>query len=1064
MKKMLRASSALCSGAIAGLLLSATAATAQTTDSQAPAALDPAAPTAVPEQQSPASTATIEQTPADQAANAGTSDIVVTGSRIRRPNLDSPVPVTTIRGEEFFQTASTSVGDVLNELPALTSTFSQSNSTRFLGTSGLNLLDLRGLGPQRTLVLVNGRRHVAGDILSEATSPDVNSIPADLIERVDVVTGGDSAVYGSDAIAGVVNFVLKDNFDGFQIRAQSGVSTYGDAPSNFVSALGGKNFADGRGNITLNVEYAHQGAFYASGRPAYRNTNSFLQVDSDPADAANGSDGTPDNVFYRDIRSVTYSNGGTFLGNLCGPYDGVDYYYFCAYGFQPNGNLSPITGKDRVGLGYGSFLGGNGDNFRDGKQLGLLPDQDRYSANLLAHFEISPAFVPFIEAKYVRTDVFGSASGPFFFNGGVTGSDREVFYTDNPYLSTQARGFLTSYYGVPTDAHQPFFFQENAYDLTTRAEKIRRETYRIVGGVKGTFNDDWSYEFSANYGEFKEKNQILGNVNLQRFLLAIDAVDQGLYTNGVANGNIVCRATVDPAARVALESASDPAFAAAQLASDVAACQPANFFGTGNLTPAARDYLLQDSIANGKITQFVLNGYLSGDTSQFLNLPGGPVGFAVGAEYRRETASYSQDDFTKAGLTFYNAIPNLDAPAFEVKEVFGELRVPLLKDVPFFHALTVSGAVRYADYKGSTGSVLAYNGNVEWSPVRDVRFRGGYSRAVRAPTLVDLYSPLGQNFSLVGDPCSSENIGSGSDTRASNCAADGVPAGFSHPYLSSLGYLSGGNINLKEETSDSYTLGVVLQPHWVPGFSLTVDWFDITVGNTISSLGAQTILDACYDQPSVDNQFCSLFDRYQGAAGTTGPRGEEVGQILENSLQVVPLNYAKLKVRGIDVEAAYQHEIGSLGNLSTRVIYTHNFRNDSYLDPITPDFRDQSLGELGFPFDEFTWNVDFRSGPVTLGYKMRYIGKMTVGAWEDTHSVQGRDPQDADSYDIAYYPATFLHDVRLQLDATKKFSFYLGVDNLIDTKPPLGTTGAGFGSAIYDNVGRRIYAGITAKF
>jgi len=1041
-KFSLNSSSALSSAAFLGAVMFAMPAVAQTASAVAPpAATDTALGAA---QTTPPPTAV----PPSTAATDDRGEIIVTGSRIRRPNLDSPVPVTTIQGEEFFHTGSTSVGDVLNELPALTSTFSQSNSTRFLGTAGLSLLDLRGLGTQRTLVLVNGRRHVAGDILNEAVSPDVNTIPSDLIERVDIVTGGDSAVYGSDAIAGVVNFILKDHYNGLQVRGQSGISQYGDAPSSFVSVLAGKNFADGRGNIAIDLEYAHQGDLYASERTAYNTSNGFVTVDQVKGD------GNPDRIFYNNIRSATYSNGGVFLGNNCGG-------YYCSYRFNPDSTLSQTTGQ-RVGIApFGSFIGGNGDNFRDGDQLGILPKQDRYSANLIGHFTISPAFEPFVEAKFVRTNVLGSASGPFFFNGGVTGSPREVFYTDNPYLSAQARTFLTNYYGVGPNAHQPFAFDENATSLTERQERIQRDTYRIVGGVRGKFNDTWSYEVSANYGEFDERNEILGNVNLQRFLLAIDAVDQGKATTGVANGNIVCRATVDPTARVALESAANPTFAAAQLAADVAACVPVNLFGVGNVSQAAKNYLLQDSIANGKITQFVLNASLSGDSGKFFNLPGGPVGFALGAEYRRETASYREDDFTKAGLTFYNSIPDLNAPAFEVKEIFGEVSLPLLKDVPFFHALTIGAAGRYADYRGATGSVFAYNGNIEWSPVADLRIRGNYSRAVRAPTLVDLYTPFGQNYELITDPCANYSANPGT-TVAKNCAAAGVPAGFNYQYKSSLGYLSGGNINLKEETSDSYTLGFVFQPHYVRGLSLTVDWFDITVNHSIATLDAQAVIDACYNQATINNQYCAQFQRNAGPGN--GPAGEIPGRILENSLQVVPLNYAKLRVRGLDVELNYSHSFTNVVDVATRVIYTHNFRNDSYLDASNPGFRTQDLGTLGFPFDEGSWNLDLKKGPVTFGYKMQYIGKMTVAPWAALHSVNGLPPQEPDYSDIKYYPDTFLHNIRLQVDVSKRYNFYVGIDDLCNTLPPLGTTGTGFGSAIYDNVGRFIYAGFVAKF
>lgn len=1003
----------------------------------------PPAPTQVAAAQPPQAPAV--ESPEEQA-------IIITGSRIRRPNLESTIPITSIGGTEFFETGRTSVGDVLNELPALRSTFSQSNSTQFLGTSGLNLLDLRGLGTQRTLVLQNGRRHVAGDILNNAVSPDTNTIPTDLIDRVDVVTGGNSAIYGSDAIAGVVNFVLKQDYEGVQIRGQGGISKYGDAGSYYVSALAGTNFADGRGNIAVNVEYARQNDFYASGRPNLRNNQNFVVVDSDPPGTPNGSDGVPDRQFFTDIRSRSFSNGGTF--QAFDPATG----FVIPYLFQPDGTLILQTGT-LVGLPpFGSNIGGNGNNFRDGTQFGLSPKLDRYAVNLLGHFTVSDAFEPFIEAKYVRTDSLGNNSGPFFFSGGTTGSPREFFFTDNPFLNPQAAEIIRDYYGVGPDTDVPFFMIRNVVELTNRQEKARRETYRIVGGIRGKFNDDWNYEVSANYGEFREKTRILGNVNLQRFLLAIDAV------RDPATGNIVCRSTIDPAARIALEEgvAADFAFAQAQLANDVAACVPINMFGEGNITQTARDYLLQDSFAKGKITQLVFNGFVSGDSSQWFELPGGPVGFAVGAEYRRETAFYDQDDFSQAGLTFYNAIPTFDPTSFEVKEAFGELRIPILKDMPFVQELTVSAAGRISDYKGATGTTYAYNAGVDWAPIRDLRLRGNYSRAVRAPNLVELFTPLGQNFTPPpDDPCSLRNIGTGSATREANCRADGVPAGFDFVYNQSLAFLSGGNPDLQEEKSDSYTVGGVLQPRFLPGFSLSVDYYDITVNKVITSPSAQDILNSCYDAATLDNQFCALFER-AGPGG--GPRGEIFGQILENSLNVVPLNYAKLKVRGIDFEAAYRRNIGGIGSLSTRLVYTRVLKNDTFLDPTDPGRADQILRELGDPRDAFNLDVSLKHGAVTLGYKMRYIGKMVVNEYEDFFSKQGRPPENADYADQRFYTDVFYHDVRVGVDAGDNFNLYLGVDNLANRVPPNGLTGTGDGSGIYRNTGRFFYAGAIAKF
>ena len=1062
-KLSLNSSSALSSAAFLGVIMLATPAVAQT----APAEMTPTAAGTV-------TGAGQTAAPTDVAAADDNDEIVVTGSRIRRPNLDSPVPVTTLQGEAFFQTGSTSVGDVLNDLPALRSTFSQANSTRFLGTSGLNLLDLRGLGTQRTLVLVNGRRHVAGDILSTATSVDTNTIPTDLIDRVDVVTGGNSAIYGSDAIAGVVNFVLKDHFSGLQIRGQSGISKYGDAASSYVSALGGVNFADGRGNIALNLEFAHQDDFYASDRPYSAQNDGFITTDSDPSGTPNGSDGIPDRTFVRDLRSGTYSNAGTFL--LCCRSGGGFGIAYQPYIFQANGNLTPQTGTIQNSLSYTpSYVGGEGNNFRDGTQFAFQPKLNRYSANLIGHFEISRAFVPFIEASYSRTDSIGSASGPFFTS--ASGSPREKFFSDNPYLTAQARGILrqqdsydancsyvTGGDGVP-DADRGqcgISIYKNAVDLTNRVETARRETYRAVVGVRGDFNGDWHYELSANYGEFKEKTAILGNVNLQRYLLSIDAVDQGKYQNGVANGNIVCRSKIDPAARAAFEGAGNTSLAASQLANDVAQCVPVNLFGSGTVTQAARDYILQNSYANGKITQLVLSGFLSGDTSQWFSLPGGPVGFSIGGEYRRETAYYKQDDVTAAGLTFYNAIPEFNPTSFEVKEVYGELRLPILKDVPFFRELTVSGAFRVADYKGSTGTVLAYNAGVEWSPVRSLKFRGNYARAVRAPNLSDLYTPLGQNYDTVYDPCDSTHIGAGSTTRAANCHSDGVPAVYNFEYRASIGYLSGGNPSLKAETSDSYTVGGVFQPTFLPGFSFSADYYNISVNDVITAPSAQNVLNACYDAGSLNNQFCALFARYTGAGA--GPAGEVTGQILNNSLHLIPLNFAKLQVSGIDFDLGYDHQIGRIGHLSVHGVYTRALQNNSYLDPTDPGRYDQTLGELGDPKNAFNIEASLKTGPVTFGYKFRYLGQMVPGSWEDAHSVQGRAPQNADAYPIQYYKPVTYHDIRLEVDVNKKYNMYLGVDNLLNKLPPYGLTGAGAGSAIYNNLGMFLYAGFVAKF
>ncbi len=1042
--------------------------------------------TTSPDSTGPGATPNQTDRPVDTSANAGSGsdagtaaasgDVVVTGSRIARPNLSSPNPITSIQGEEFFQTGQVSIGDQLNQLPQLASTFSQSNSTRFLGSAGLNLLDLRNLGTQRTLVLVNGRRHVAGDILNTGTSVDTNTIPTDLIQSVDIVTGGESAVYGSDAIAGVVNFVLKDHFQGLEGRAQSGISTYGDGAAQFASVLGGKNFADGRGNIAVNLEYAHQSQFFGSDRPYLSQQQAFLQVNPNP------TAGNPRNVLFNDVRSASYSETGVvrFGGNALynaglGPNStaATPSYYFIPYQFTPDGNLAPLTGQ-RVGYGpNGSFISGNGSNFRAGDEFQVQPQLDRSNASLVGHYTFSNAFEPFVEATYSHTKVFGSGSGgPAFINGGALldgnadlgQANRETYRLDNPFLSAQARATITANRAAAglasTDATR-FSVREILEGLGNRAERSYRDTYRAVVGVRGTFNGDFRYELSANYGEFKEKTNILGNLNVQRFLLANDPTRN-------AAGQIVCRAQIDATAAYGYAAVTDPNQPAV-LARDVSACVPAAAFG-GQFTQAQKNYLLQNTTSVGKITQFDVSGFVSGDLHQLFSLPGGPIGFSIGGEYRRETNAYQEDPLVEQGYTFYNSIPTFAAPALAVKEAYGELRLPLVKDVPFLREVTLTGAGRVSDYNTKAGTVYSYNAAGIWKPINDLTLRASYARAVRAPNLGELYTPFGQNFATVSDPCSARNINTGTNpaNRAANCAAAGRPATYDFDYSGSLQFRSGGNPNLQAEKSDSFTYGGVFQPHWVPGLSLTVDYYNIKVKQAIASVDAQTIINQCYDLPTLANQFCALFQR-AGAAG--GPRGEVPFQIIEGSLISGGVNFGLLRARGIDVEAAYNHQIGNYGRLSLRGNYTHTLERDDFIDPTNPTFVTRNRGNLGNAIDRFTINGDFKTGPITFGYRLRWFGKQYVGDSTFYNSINGNAPSDPFYSNYQSYPVIAYHDLRLGVDATDKFNFYLGVTNVGDKHPPLDLTGLSYGagnttttSGQYDTLGRFFYAGVVAKF
>ena len=931
--------------------------------------------------------------------------ITVTGSRIRRINEASTIPVTTIAGEQFFQQGQNNIGDTLNDLPQLRSTFAQQNPGAGIGIAGLNLLDLRGLGTQRTLVLVNGRRHVAADILNNAVSVDTNTISNDLIERVDIVTGGNSAIYGSDAIAGVVNFVLRDSFDGFQLRAQAGVAEKGFGGNQLVSAMFGRSFSGGRGNIIVQGEYSRTDRVFASDIPDFRSNNNFLVVDADGGPGiVDGGDGFPDRQFFRNISSTTLHFNGLVpinqrnipnagrCGNATTANNGapntLGNAFNCTFIFSDNGRIVEQTGT-RFGTGLNSaIIGGNGQTGREGRILSVLPFIERFNANLLGNFEFSDAAELFVEAKWNRVNTIGNNQGPSFVQGtGTTTDFRERLRLDNPFLHPDDRAQLSSLIlasGCRTDlsvvcpaagnlsatdrsniANGSFRFviSRLLVDLGLRDERFQRDTFRIVAGLKGEFNDDWSYEISANYGKFKQDSVTDGFLDRQRFALALDA------GRDPATGTIKCRSQFDPTAAVPLVGFAAPAAAnAARLAADIAACVPYNPFGSPD-NKASIAYLGREFAVSASQDQFVISGFVSGDLSQLFELPGGPVSFALGGEYRQENAFYSQEQFVTDGFTNAVSIPTFAPDTFEVKEAFGELRLPVLKDLPFAHELTISGAGRVAKYQGAVGTAYSYNVGGDYAPFEGIRFRANYSRAVRAPNVSETGFPLVPNFANgFNDPCNPDRIGTG--VRAANCLADiGAQTLVTFTNITqSLPIVSGSNPNLDAETSDSYTYGFVLLPHWVPGFSLSADYYDINVKGIIANVGAQQIVNQCYDSATLDNIFCKQFQRFRGP--NTGPLGETPGRILGNSLINAPLNFASRRRRGVDVNLSYRKNFNGI-DFNTNLIYTHNFEISNFQDVTNPNFETRGLGQLGDPKDEFRWDFDLAVKNVTFGYRVR---------------------------------------------------------------------------------------------
>lgn len=1004
--------------------------------------------------------------------------ITVTGSRIKRVDLDSTVPIVSLQADNLIRSGNINLGDALNELPQLRGTFSSQNSGRFIGTAGLSLLDLRGLGTDRTLVLVNGRRHVTstpGDF-----RVDVATIPTELLERVDVVTGGNSAVYGSDAIAGAVNFVLKTDFEGVSLNAQSGVTTFGDREAYNISGAFGKNFADGRGNIAIAGEYSRQvpltfaerdylGPF--TGAPGFGTTD--INFDEGPE-----GDGIPDTTFFNGqpfgfTFNQISSNGAVLTTcpanaadprrpfNCTGIFSPVtgaelgDNYFF-----QPDGTLlrnNPF--QDLRGFGGGTLGGfGSSTNLPDGQlQVGV----ERYSFNILSKFEFSPAAEFFFEGKYVNVVANQQSNQPTFTSGGGTTAR---FSVDNPFLTDQARGVLTNI--LPAGATAFTFLRFNA-DLGTRAEDHERETYRVVAGLRGDLSGsgsgNLSYEIAGNYGRTETFFETGGNLLSANFNRAANAVRDGA-------GNIVCAVNAD----------ADPT-------NDDAACAPINLFGSGQPSQEAIDYVLFTSSREQFAEQINVTGFVSGNTAGIFELPGGPIGFVVGGEHRQERASSAFDETTQSGATFLNSADPFNPPTFRVSEVFGEVRIPLLADLPAIEELSLEGSVRYSDYNFS-GGVTAYNASAIYSPFRGLRLRGSLARSIRAPNLSDTFAPQAQTFAngLV-DPCD-QNVIQTNEFRAARCAEDGIPTSitlpdgsvvpFTNQAQSGTSGFNQGNPNLLPETSDSFILGLVFQPDFIPGFSVTLDYYDIEVEQVIQGLTGQAIINRCYEDPvTTDNPFCDAVFRRPGTGNPftdfafDGQTSRVFGGLEPQTFDSVgpaflnqPFNFAALETSGIDMQVNYQTALNDDWSLNLNAVVTWLNTRQTFDFITDPDRATQLVSTLGDPEWQFNIRGALTYKNFTLIYEGRFLDRQLIGAFETQNSFQGRPPQNADAFPTLFYPEIFYSDIRMEVEVEDNYEFYFGVDNVFNRLPPFGLTGVGGGSSIYNNTGRNFFAGVSANF
>lgn len=1035
--------------------------------------------------------------PATASADDENDDesIIVTGSRIARPELNSAAPVTAVSVEQLSLSGNTGAGDIIQYIPALFSSVSSDLSATRAGIFGGTALNLRDLGAARTLVLVNGRRHVAGD--SGTAIVDVETIPTALIERIDVLTGGASSVYGSDAVSGVVNYILKRDLEGLVLEGQAGISERGDAGDYFISGAYGTNFAEGRGNVSLAVQYS-RGEALSYGDRDYLRGGQRLDDDANPALRFQVGDITPALAAAGAIPGQTILRASGAPRYAITPQNLIDRARNAApraflpgrnfsissalglIGFDADGDLvadDPGTDFDRNGVndcdqtynfaitGFGCYVvdGGRVRPFRDGLIAGfansfggdgilafldkenVVPEVEQINANLNARFEVSNAFQPFIESKFVRTKA-ADVNNVNSFN------DTIPIRLDNPFIPAELRSAIDAFYLANPSfdrADGQILLSRDNTDFGLNTRRVERDTYRVVVGAEGEFASNWRYEISANYGR-TEETEINDNVRLEdRFYAAVDAV------RNPATGQIVCRSSLNP--NVIPGTSPFPAYDADPDGDGVfepdtfrtndGTCRPLNLFGLGAPSADAIAFVNPPSESSVTLEQFVAQAFIAGTTEDFFRLPGGGIGLVVGAEYRKEKSRFEVDAFTQAGFFFESGVQPEEG-SFDVKEVFGELELPFFADVPFADLLTVKGSARYSDYSlDNVGGVFTWAVDGIYRPVPDISFRGSYAKAVRAPNITNLFSPTTPATFRPIDPCDAAQINRGPNPsiRLANCRADGIPAGFTDPLTARITGLTGGNPDLEEERSTSWTVGGVLQPRFLPGFTATVDYWNYEITNAIANVSADEIASGCYDSPDFpNNSFCSLFTRNRNAGSPTF--------LGFNSFRNGPVNFARFEAEGIDFQARYRFPLGgNAGTITARIGGTYLIKNTTFTSVSDPNSEDDFVGEAQRPEVAFNTGLAWEIGALRVEWE---------SFWQSRQYYQGIDVEDPTGFAEPNRDDDFWsHDLNFAYDVTEALTFRFGVNNLTDERPFAAEAAYPISA-----IGRSYFLGFRAKY
>ena len=956
--------------------------------------------------------------PATPVSAVSVEEVVVTGSHIPRPGLASVSPVTAITESQVAAEGVTRTEDLIRRLPqAYTDQSSEITNT----PTGTATVDLRQLGAERTLVLLDGKRLMPGDPTSGSVAPDLNFVPVALIDRVEVVTGGASAVYGSDAVAGVVNILLNEHMQGLRLNAQGGFFDHvnGDAAVQSILSDSGVSLpprhVDDGPTYSLDVAAGLQSPDGSSGIEIYGGYRHSEPVTEDQRDFSA--------CFLEASGDERYCQGSPrspALGRF----------------FVLDPSSSGLVGL--FSLDPGASPGGvrpfnpMRDAFNSAPFQYLQRQDARWTGGAFGRLRLSDHAQLYLQGMFMDDRTTAQLGPSGLFNSTLPVS------CSNPLLSAaEVQAFCTNLGLGPADRTLMNIGRRNVEGGPRRYELGHRD-WRALAGVKGEAGP-WSYDLSVQYSAVRMGETVLNEVSVSRANEAMDVVRNGA-------GQLVC-------------------------ASGAQGCAPYDVFAIGAVTSEALDFISVPAHAAGATGETVLSALVTGQLGKYgLQSPwaGHGLAIALGAEYRRESLSYVPDAELASGdlASSTQAEPPVSG-AFHVAEVYGELRAPLAEDSgPGLHALDLEGGVRYSRYSAA-GTAWTYKAGAEWAPSPDFRLRASFNHAVRAPNAVDLFTPQTINFGLDDDPCAGSAPAAGNPLATpANCARTGVAASqYGGIVESVLGYnsLNGGNPELKPESADTLTAGAVLTPRRLPGLSLTADWFDIKVKNVLGAIGADQIVEQCLS--TGDDFFCRLIHRAPGT-GSLWLGDGYVSDIMENT--------ASMRARGVDVELDYRRPLPpvggrDLGQAELNLVGSYVLRRSRQTTPIAPTYDCAGLfGPIcGQPMP--TWRHVLRLSWTTpwsidLDAAWRYVGPARLDL-TSTNPVLAGAFETAD----ARLPARSYFDLSAAWRLDGRLTLRLGVNNLLDKDPPLIGFAGGLGNGntwggLYDSLGRYVYSGLSARF